>query len=439
VVLIVIDSLRADALGCYGAKAGVSPNLDRMAGEGLRFERAIAQASWNMPSISSLVTSVYPSQHGQGAQGVASGETTTLAEILSGQGYRTGAFSEVSWPLLQRGFESFTNSAGPNLYGDPQASNAATTFTAARDWIRAGDRRPFFAFIHTYEVHSYFMAKPAVRAFAKREHPSYGGHFASWAICDTDTPVGPRVIDALLGANGDDQAYVQSLYRGALAEVDGEVDRLRAALVESHLDENTILIVTSSNGEGFRPDLKRVHHGGRLHDDQLHIPLILRWPARVEPGVVRTLVESIDVAPTILALTGQSPDARLKGQPLVAATTGFWARLRGPRFAPLADGKRTAFAEESAMRVAASGKREAATTRATALYSGWVEIIDSGNGVELFDLKADPAEEKDAAGAHAEAVTALRADLARRASGTAVATGSGSEVNDQLRSLGYVQ
>jgi choline-sulfatase len=439
VVLIVIDSLRADALGCYGASDSVSPNLDRLADKGLRFERAIAQAGWNLPSLSSLVTSLHPSEHGQGTAAQPQGATATLAEAFSKGGYRTAAFSEVSWPLLQRGFESFTNTAGPHLYGDPKASNATTTFDAALEWLRDGARKPSFALIHTYEVHSYFMGKPYAQEFARRERPSYRGRLLDWGVRDTETPVGPRVIDALLAADAEDLAYVRSLYRGALAAVDGEIGRLIEALKKQKLDENTIVIVTSSNGEGFRPDLKRVHHGGRLHDDLLHVPLIVWAPGRLAPAARRSLVESIDVAPTLLALAGLDPEPRFKGQPLVEVRTGLLARFSGPRFEPARAARTTAFAEESAMRVTADGRREASAVRQAALYSGWVALIDAGDHVELYDLKADPAEERDVAPGHGEAVAALRADLGREASGTVLAARTGSEVNDQLRSLGYVQ
>jgi arylsulfatase A-like enzyme len=438
VVLIVVDSLRADALGCYGAGNSVSPHIDTLASGGLRFERAIAQAGWNLPSLSSLVTSVYPSQHGQGVAGAA-GETRTLAEVLSASGYRTGAFSEVSWALLQRGFDTFSNTAGVHLYGNPAASSAEPTFGAALDWIRTGGPKPFFALIHTYEVQSYFMAKPHAQAYARRENPSYQGRFLDWGIRDTDTPVGPRVIDALLAADVADLTYVKSLYRGALADVDSQVGRLLEALQQQKLDQNTLVIITSTNGEGFRPDLKRVHHGGRLHDDQLHVPLIVSWPGRVSPGVVRSLAESIDVAPTVLAAAGLAPEASFKGRSLLVPSTGLWARLTGVRLDPSSDIKTTALAEESALRVTATGRREASTLRQRALYSGWVALIDAGDHVELYDLKADPDEERDLSAGHPEAVAALGADLAQQAAGVALAKGAGSEVNDQLRSLGYVQ
>jgi arylsulfatase A-like enzyme len=156
------------------------------------------------------------------------------------------------------------------------------------------------------------------------------------------------------------------------------------------------------------------------------------------PGVVGSLVELTDVAPTVLAVAGAPVEAQFHGQPLLARETGFLARLRAPRFAPVAGAKKTAFAEESAMRIDAQGRRQSSTTRQTSLYSEWVQLIDTGDGVQLYDLKADPAEEHDVAGAQPAAVAALTAEL-KRQTGAAAAQGTSPEVNDQLRSLGYVQ
>ena len=439
IVLIVVDSLRPNALGCYGATPSVSPNIDRLAAAGVRFERAIAQAPWNVPSISSLVTATYPSQHGQGTTVATAGETVTLAEVLAGNGYRTAAFSEISWPLLGRGFQTFENTATPGIEADPANSGTTSTFGRAADWIRANQSAPFFVFVHTNEVQGYFTGKQYAHAAAKRENPAYKGPFLDWGIRDTHTPVGPRIVEALLGANGEDLRYIESLNRGAVAAADAEIGRLADLLQQQRLSDNTIVVVTSSNGDGFRPDLKRVYHGGRLHDDQLHVPLIVRWPGRIAPASVKTLVESIDVAPTLLAAAGLAPEARFRGRSLVAAETGFLARLRAPRFVPSSEVKKTAFAEESALHVDAPGRLQPTSTRQAALYSDWLELIDTGQGIELYDLKADPAEEHDLAASHVEAASALRAELMRHANTTAVAKGSGGEVNDQLRSLGYVQ
>jgi uncharacterized sulfatase len=437
VVLIVVDSLRADALG---GGPSASPAIDRLAEEGVRFERAVAPASWNLPSVSSLITSTPPWVHGQGAPASGAGEITTLAETFAAAGYRTGAFTEMAWPLLQRGFETFQNTAFKHTFGDPESNSAAPTLQAALEWAQQDDSKPFFLVVHTYEVHSYFLGKPRHHERARAEHPAYEGPFREWAIRDLSQPAGPQVIEALLQANDDDLAYVRSLYRGAVAEVDAEVGRFVEGLQESDLDDATVLALTSSNGEGFRPDLKRVHHGGRLHHDLLHVPLIVRWPGHLEPAANSSLVATLDVAPTLVELAGLPEQPLFAGRPLVAPVGGLLASLRGPRFHAPKLSKEPVVAQEAAFRILPSGEREAATEPQYALYLDWVTFIDSGDQAELYDLKDDPEQEADRSGEHVKGVEGLRKQVHRIAEGSGLdAAAPDAEQLEQLRSLGYVQ
>jgi len=438
VVLIVVDSLRADALGPHGSQPSVSPRMDRMAAEGLRFERAIAPASWNLPALSSLVTSTDPWVHGQGAPASGQADVATLAEEFSRAGYRTAAFAEVTWPLLERGFGVFENTAGSDLFGNPRGNSAAKTLAAALAWVRKDEGQPFFLLVHTYEVHSYFLGKPAHHAFARKELPAYQGPFREWGIRDLSKPAGPQVIEALMKANADDLAYVRALYRGAVAELDAEVGRFAEALAAAGLDGRTVLVLTSTNGEGFRPDLARVHHGGRLHDDVLHVPLFLRWPGHLEPGASSALVGTLDVAPTLVRLAGLPDEPLFAGRPLVAADTSFPTRFRGPRFRLRDLPQQPVVAEEATFRILPSGRREAATAPQLALYSEWAALIADGDEVQLYDLKADPGQEKDLAAAHPDVAKALREQLQRLTAGAGRAGPDAAQLQ-QLRSLGYVQ
>jgi arylsulfatase A-like enzyme len=441
VILIVVDSLGADALGPdRGKLPSVSPRIDRLAADGLRFERAIAPASWNLPSLSSLVTSSYPWVHGQGAPAPSDPKLATLAEAFSKAGYRTAAFSEVAWPLLRRGFDAFENTAGSDVFGDPKGNSAAKTLAAALAWVRKDDARPFFLLVHTYEVHSYFLGKPEHHVFAQKEWPAYTGPFREWGIRDLAKPAGPQVIDALLSANEDDIAYVRSLYRGAVQAVDTEVGRFQDSLAAAGLEGWTVLALTSTNGEGFRPDLKRVHHGGRLQDDVLRVPLIARWPGHLDAGSSSALVGTLDVAPTLVRLAGLPEEPRFAGQALVSPDTSFASRFRGPRFALRTLPARPAVAQEATFHTLPSGKREAASRPQFALYSEWASLIADGDSVELYDLKADPQQEKDLATAHANVAASLREQLRRLAEDAGRAGNKPNAAQlEQLRSLGYVQ
>ena len=439
IVLVVVDSLRADGLGCYGDKPGASPEIDKLCAAGVRFDRAVAQAPWNVPSMSSLLTSTYPWKNGRGVGEPKPGEVATLAETLAKSGYRTAAFTEAAWPLIQRGFQSFENTAGADVFGDPKGSSAAKTFAAALAWIRKDDKQPFFALVHTYEAHSWFLGKPAHHAWAKRELPGYQGKFADWGIRDLASPAGPQVIDALLGAGPDDVAYARALYRGAIAEVDKEVGALASALRAAGLDRSTCVVLTSTNGEGFRPDLKRVHHAGRLHDDLLRVPLVVSWPGRVTAGTDSSLVELKDVAPTVLGLAGLPAEPLFAGRALFAVDSGLFARLGGPRFALRTLPSQPAVAEDATFATLPSGQRTSATAPQLVLYSDWATLVDAGDHVELYDLKADPKQEKDVSGKHGEVAASLREQLKRYASEAGTARAPDSAQLEQLRSLGYVQ
>jgi arylsulfatase A-like enzyme len=440
VVLIVVDSLRADALGSYGSEPSVSPAIDRLAAEGVRFERAVAPASWNLPSVSSLVTSTPPWVHGQGAPASGVGEIVTLAETFADAGYRTGAFTEVAWPLLQRGFETFQNTAFKHTFGDPDANSATRTVEAALEWARQDHTKPFFLLVHTYEVHSYFLGKPRHHEAARGERPGYDGPFREWAVRDLSRPAGPQVIEALLRANEDDLAYLRGLYRGAVAEVDAEVGRFLAGLEDAGIADRTVLALTSSNGEGFRPDLRRVHHGGRLHHDLLHVPLIVRWPGHLDPVADRALAATLDVAPTLLTLAGLPEEPRFAGRTLVTRQTSILPSFGGPHYRVPKRPMQPVVAQEAAFRTLPSGERESATTPQLALYSDWVILIDTGEDAELYDLKDDPDQEDDLSADYADGVERLREKVHRIAeqAGSTVAAPDAEQM-EQLRSLGYVQ
>ena len=441
VVLIVVDSLRADALGSYGSEPTPSPAIDRLAVEGVRFERAVAPASWNLPSVSSLVTSTPPWVHGQGAPSTGAEEVTTLAQSFAAAGYRTGAFTEMAWPLLQRGFGTFQNTAFKDVFGSPDANSAARTLEAALEWAREDDEERFFLLVHTYEVHSYFLGKPRHHELARDAQPDYAGPFRDWAIRDLSQPAGPQVMAALLEASDDDLSYVRALYRAAVTETDLQVARFLEGLAEAGLDDRTIVALTSSNGEGFRPDLNRVHHGGRLHHDVLHVPLVVRWPGHLAPAVEPSVVTTLDLGPTLLALAGLPEGALFAGRSLVAPDGGLFSSLGGPRFHVPRLQARQVVAQEAAFRILPSGERAPATNTQLALYySDWVTFIDTGDGTELYDLKDDPEQEHDLSADHADGVARLREKVRRMAEqGAGGGAGPDAEQLEQLRSLGYVQ
>ena len=149
IVLVIVDTLRADALGCYGSPEGLTPNIDRLAAGGVRFDRLVAQASWTAPSIATILSSRYPSEHGEGARRLAVGvDPVTIAETFARRGYRTAAFVEVEWPYLHRGFQTFDNSTPDFSFRmKPERRGAPITFEHASNWIATHRDAPFFLLV----------------------------------------------------------------------------------------------------------------------------------------------------------------------------------------------------------------------------------------------------------------------------------------------------
>lgn len=449
VVLIVVDTLRADALGSYGAEVR-TPAIDAIAAAGLRYSRAVAQAPWTVPSLSSLLTSQYPSQHGEGARVSAASEAgETLAERLRARGYATAAFVEVDTPLLRRGFDSFEVATGTTEERYARAAENAShlTFDRAREWLRADLRQPFFLMVHTFALHDYFLGAPPALEYARRHYPDYDGPLRRWRPRPVAEAAGPKIVEDLLASDAADVRFARALYQGALLEVDREIGRLDAVLAEQDRQRSTLVVLTSDHGEGFAPELGRVHHGGRLHDDLLHVPLILRWPAEIEAGVEETQVESIDVAPTVLALAGaagaesRKPSrsrSQMNGRALLrrAAVDGG----SGPAFEPTDDAPALAFAEESAFVTLADGRREPSDRRQVALYEGTRKIIRSDASDEVYDLASDALERRDLSGSDPLLRARLTAELDRVEGSLGTTTRKDPrEVERTLRALGYVE
>lgn len=448
IVLVVIDTLRPDALGSYGA-AAPTPHLDAVAGEGLRFSRAVAQAPWTIPSLSSLLTSLYPSEHGQGTRkGPQKTSLTTLTQRLAARGYATAAFMELSAPLLRQGFQTFEVPTGDT---DQRFTTVAQpvpspTFARAVEWLRGSPQRPFFLMIHTYVVHDYFLGKPRQREYALARHPSYRGRFGRWRPRPAAQALGSDLIDELLEASDEDIAFVRSLYDGGVQLVDEDIGCLDAALGELGLKERTVLVVTADHGEGFAPRLHRVNHGGRLHDDLLHIPLVIRWPGHIRAGVEDGRVRSIDITPTLLRIAGRAQEtgvehgSEMRGTPLLTPERGIGSCVRGGRFGPVVSPGRTAFAEESAFLVLPSGRRIRSTVHQVALYEGRYQLIRGGGPAELFDVAEDPGEVQNLIEAQPQIAAAMGQRLGQivRDLGTAE-EGPDDELEESLRALGYIE
>jgi arylsulfatase A-like enzyme len=420
ILIVLIDTLRADRLGCYGWKRAETPNMDRLAREGVRFADAIAAASWTLPSHASLFTSLYSSEHGVNARGDRlSGSATTLAEVLREHGYQTAAFVEGGFVHARsgfdQGFDTFDSSKQGAL-GRKRDVNA--TFAPAMDWIaRAG--RPFFVFLHTYQLHSPYDPPEEVRARLVRPY---------------DGPLPRRVHPpdyswgkgAAVTIPKDDLRYVRDLYDAELAYTDRAVGELLRFLDERGLARDTLVVLTSDHGEELG-DHGHFGHGFSLYQEQLRVPLLMRLSGRFDGGrVVEHAVHGIDLAPTLARLAGAAIPAAWSGEPITLEAPAS-PRLFFVPFATRQDGEPT-----------------------MAMRSGSLKYIDYpagdrpmdelGEGPLLFDLSRDPAEtrnlwKEDDSGRWIEpARSFLEQHGARFERERAAAS---SELDEQLDALGY--
>ena len=327
IVLISIDTLRPDRLGCYGAKRDTSPAIDQLAAEGARFVDVVAPTSWTLPSHVTLLTGLsMPVHRVQGMTDSIDPARRLLAEHLREQGYRTAAF--VSAPFLHRvygfdrGFETYEN-LGAAESQDGIASDddhdlshrdrtAEAVVDAAIAWLNERDgHAPVFLFVHLWDPHAeYIPPAPYDTIFDSDQ----GGVVESWI------PAGNIGPDA--GLSPGDEQRIGALYDGEVRWTDVQVGRLIDAVATGDAINGSIVSLVADHGEEF------FEHGGTghartLHEEVVRVPWILRYPSQIEAGTVLTGLASLeDVAPTLLALgglpplpeaTGRSHSAELQG------------------------------------------------------------------------------------------------------------------------------
>ncbi|RIL05707.1 MAG: hypothetical protein DCC71_09415 [Proteobacteria bacterium] len=414
ILLFSVDTLRRDALRAYAPDAQELPHFDALAAQSARFTRAVSTASWTLPAHASMLSGLHPDRHGAtdpGAQIAPS--VALLAERLAARGYQTIGITEGGYLHRKYGFER-----GFASYRDVKHAAGRGSCDDARDFLAAGrDGRPLFLFLQTYAVHDYFQVRP--RAAELLAAPPPRADAAKFVACLRGT----HACDA------GEWRTLRALYAAELRRLDDCAGALVAALPGA---DASVVVVTSDHGEGFDPARGRIHHGGRLHEDQLRIPLLLRAPGAVarDADVPASLV---DVMPTLLALAGAETPAGLDGRSL-APWLGSPTRESDDR-------PQRAFEFHyswwQGARIEPSEQRQ--RPHALALIEGDHWYLRDAAGESLYDVAADPEQRRDLA---AETdLGALRRAAEERA-GPRVETPrveSDAELRRQLEALGYVQ
>jgi tetratricopeptide (TPR) repeat protein len=386
VLLITLDTTRADYLGCYGYPAGHTPNIDRLADEGTRFAQCTAAAPSTLPSHSSIMTATYPYVHGARDNGhfQLSERNLTLAEIFREAGYVTGAHTAayvVNHQFgLAQGFDTYVDCRQAHeRRGDAVCDEAL-------GWLRQNGGQKFFLWVHFFDPHAPYEPPPRFR-----------GRY--------------------------DQPYV-----GEIAFADEQVGRLISELSTLGLEDKTLVVVTADHGEGLGQHAEETHLFF-VYDTTLSVPLILRCPGRIPARrVVEAQVRLIDVAPTVLAFAGLRalPDAQ------------------GTDLLPLAVGN------VDDLRLAAYGETLGAYLRfgmspLRCLRVGGWKLIHAPTP-ELYNVVADPGETDNLASVYPERVETmtqrLRALIAQAPPGPTGGSSArllGPEDVARLAALGYAR
>ncbi|MBM4014001.1 MAG: hypothetical protein FJ293_03425 [Planctomycetes bacterium] len=402
VLVIAVDTLRADRLSAFGYDRATTPNVERLASGGVLFTQARSQAPWTLPSFSSILTSQYPSQHGAGRGGhdewtPLEPGIATLADALARAGYETVGITAnhlISPEYgLDQGFESY---AVPGAVAWQRLGLESVELDAplVTQFIEQHTTTPFFLFWHMMDPHLPYTTDAALRK--EFTDPDYDGRFGGrnrevpFQVLDPRpgrrwfTHEGPPKPPPLSVA---DQHFVSDYYDAEVAEIDQAIGKVIDALQRTGMWERTIVALVADHGEGLG-DHGHYHHGYTLFDDQVHIPLLVRVPGRGEGTTRAEPVASIDLAPTLLAAVGLPAPESFSGCDLLAAE---------------GRGERPVFLEYPSYD--SSAEKGVLQGRFKYLHDPWFHTE------ALYDIVADPAEKHDVKAAHPEVVARARAQL----------------------------
>lgn len=296
-VLISIDTLRADHLSCYGYPRKTSPTIDALAGEGVLFTNMMAQRSSTWPSLTSIMTSLYPVKHGVRLNGMKlSYQKTSLAQVLKNKGYTCAAFLTNVYRATWEGFDY--KRKGYDRENTVQAI----------DWLRSNHHKKLFLWVHYLSPHSPY--RPPM-PYKDRFDPDYKGNI------NGSTEQLNEITNKKITLSKEDLNHIISLYDGEIAFVDDQISGLINAVRELNIKDKTLIVILADHGEDLYQRNFYFYHSASIHESSLRIPLIFSMPAVVPTGLkINKLAESIDIAPTILKILGISPPKSFQGTSL---------------------------------------------------------------------------------------------------------------------------
>ncbi len=311
IILISIDALRADHLSCYGYHRNTSPNIDRIATQGVLFKNAFSQATWTLPSHASIFLSQYVWSHT-----VKNPRTerltysyTTLAEILKNENYATAAFTGGILLSSKYGFNQGFEICDDGIPRRRARQEIASYIDKLLSWLESVGNRKFFLFIHTYDVHQPY--NPPAPYFDLYTREFYEGkHLKNSKGIDV------QKIDASK-LTLEELNYIIAVYDGGINYVDYQLGKIFEKLNQLGINDNTIIILTADHGEGFKEHGK-LRHGYKPYIELVHVPLIMKGPGIPRNRVYDNSVQLIDIVPTILEILDMPQRKEMQGRSILA-------------------------------------------------------------------------------------------------------------------------
>lgn len=428
IIIVSLDTLRADRLGFMGYDRPLTPNLDRFSRGGTVFEHASSNAPWTLPSHSSLFTAQLPFTHGaRFDHRPLRPANVTLAERLRNAGYRTAAFTGGGYISagfgLGQGFEIYEE------HDEGKEGGGEGIARAALAWIRSMGSRPYFAFVHTYEVHYPYTHDEFVR------DPSAASTYGKFGNEELDAiHKGKRILKP-----GEKQ-LIADRYDGDVAEADRVMGGMLETLSKEGLLNHVVVVVLADHGEDLwdHDATRSPGHGHSLYQELLHVPLLMVAPGVVQAGRrIQTGVSLVDVAPTLLDLAGVAREPGTAGRSLLTTVTTGAEPEEAPRFAESVEYGPDRFSSTL-------GHLKVVLAPLPESYNSGVVIRVAP--LEVFDLASDPWEKKNLSATPPAGSSQMTEDLWKHVEAVFKPLQEEGQkgkipekLREQLRSLGYVK
>lgn len=405
VIVVCLDTLRADHLSCYGYPRETTPHIDRLVNDGILFENAFSQSSFTLPSLASFFTSRYVHNHKADRIERRLGEDEiTIAEILKANGYKTAAFVYNAPQLnpiygLDQGFDTY-------VFGEERDRRPSfiKTLPQALEWVETHKRNKFFIFLHSNDIHEPYQS-PLEDFF----DPDYKGVIDGQYL-SSDGLFAKKEFDAL---GQSDIEHIIAHYDGGIRYTDGFVGKLIDYLRGSALLDRTILIIFSDHGEILADRGKRFCHGFSVHDEEVNVPLIVVCPVLSKGIRINGLIQLIDVMPTVFNMLGIDYGyAKLEGESFLSLMEGkAIGDLNSYVYAECLSGESEneesvnlqAMVRSKEWKLISSSWRNrdrnsVISPKTVRLHNFATITLPGANGFELYNLKNDPKESKNIIG-----------------------------------------